>query len=440
VSFTRAKLLAGAVVPLVLLAGCSGNTTPPQSVTQTSAELHATVSCNSGEHCSMYFKYGLADGSMNLQSPTYGPFAGPITNADAHWPTPSNLQPGTTYAYQVCGNNQSGGQFACIGPATDIYARQEFTTLPACTQTLSPGADVATAVQNAAAGAVVCLSPGTYAVSGSPAIVSANGTSSAPVTLTSANPASPATIDGRFVTHTPTQYLTISHLRFTWNSASESTMVLGGSHVTLSHNDVSGGGETICINASDDQGNYPLTLSTIDHNRIHDCGNPNDPNPVIGDGDKGHAQGVYTNPNASDLDISNNYCYRVAARCYQERFGHNDDWTHNTADFENWAYHFGDGNPHDNTMTGNISGPDHYRYTSSGFYHGGDLSVFGGGTNETFSSNCWQGETNGPLGNVTMTNNTVATVQFMDAANGNFHLKPNTPCQGFGPTGSTPGP
>ena len=437
----RRTLMAGLVVPLVFIVGCSGYTTPPQSVTQNSAELHATVSCASGENCSLYFKYGPATGSLNQTSPTYGPLAGPFSNADAHWPTPSNLQPGTTYLYQACGNTQPGGQFACVGPQSDIFAAQQFTTLPACTQTLSPGADVATTVSNAAAGAVICLSPGTYAVSGSPAIVSANGTAAAPVTLTSANPQNPATINGRFVTRTPTQYLTISHLKFTWNSASETTMVLGGTHVTLSRNDISGGGETICLSPSDSTGTYPLTFSTIDRNRIHDCGNPNDPNPVIGDGDRGHAQGIYTNPNASNLTISNNWCYRVAARCYQERFGTNDTWTRNVADFENWAYHFGDGDPANNSMTYNISGPDHYRYADTGFYHGGDLSVFGGGTNETFSNNCWQGVTNGPLGNVTMSGNVIGTAQFVDAANGNFHLTYNSPCQGYGPQGlGSPGP
>src|SRR3954451_20892807 len=98
--------MLGLIAPVLLIAGCSGYTTAPQSVTQHSAELHASVSCASGENCSLYFKYGVADGPLNQQSPTYGPLAGPFSNADAHWPTPSNLLAGTTYAYQACGNNQ----------------------------------------------------------------------------------------------------------------------------------------------------------------------------------------------------------------------------------------------------------------------------------------------------------------------------------------------
>jgi hypothetical protein len=441
----RRTIATGVAVPLVLLAGCSGHTTPPKDVTQTSANLQATVSCSSGENCRMYFKWGLADGTLNQQTPTTNPVAGPVTDAKVNWPI-NGLQPGKTYAYQVCGQAQAGQPFFCAGPDGLNNSKQEFTTLPNCTQTLAVGANITTALQSAAAGAVICLSPGTHAVSGSPAIVSANGTAAAPVTLTSADPQNPATIHGRFVTHTPTKYLTIRHLRFTWNSSlAQTAMVLAGTNVTLLHNDISGGGETICLNTSNSDGSHALTSSTIDHNRIHDCGNPNDPNPDIGAGDRGHAQGVYTNPGSTDLTISNNWCYRVAARCYQERFGVDNEWHHNLADYENWGYHFGDGNPaantpRNNSMTWNISGPHHYRYTSSGFYHGGDLSVFGGGTNETFSNNCWQGETNGPLGNVTMSGNVVATPQFVDAPNGDFHLKMDSPCADYGPRGSTPGP
>jgi hypothetical protein len=438
-------LLASLALPLVVLAGCSGNTTAPQNVTQTSAELHASVSCGSGENCSMYFKWGLADNGvsgLNNQTPTTNPpVAGPFSNADAHWPI-NNLQPGTTYGYQVCGNAQPGQTFFCAGNDGLNNTMTEFTTLPNCTTTLSPGANIATAVQNAAAGAVVCLNAGTYNTS--PTIASTNGTSSSPVTLTSANPANPATINGRFVTNGTAKWLVISHLKFTWSSGTDDTIALTGDNITLTRNDVSGSDGTICITTTAWNGANATNIK-IDHNKIHNCGDINDPNPDINAGDRAHAQGVYTNPGTSNLRVTNNWCWHVAARCYQERAGANDVWSHNVADYDNWGYHFGDLSPHDNSMTWNISGTHEYHYQSSGFYYGGDLSVFGGGTNETFSNNCWQGEINpSPLpSNVTASNNVTGQPDFKDPVNGDFRLNLNSPCGtgGYGlPTGNTPGP
>src|SRR5439155_15014440 len=95
---------------------------------------------------------------------------------------------GTTYAYQLCGQAQPGGAWACVGPQNAITEAQQFTTLPSCTQTLSPGADVGSAVENAPQGAVICLSPGTYTSPGTNgsfgSIASPSATVAAPVTLT----------------------------------------------------------------------------------------------------------------------------------------------------------------------------------------------------------------------------------------------------------------
>jgi hypothetical protein len=450
--------MAGLAVPLVVLAGCSGNTTPPTSVTQTSADLHASVSCSSGENCSMYFKYGLAKNGvtgLNTQTATYGPAAGPYSNTPTTVPV-SGLQPNTTYGYQACGNAQPGGQFYCVGPDGLSNTMQEFTTLPNCTTRLNPGDDVAAAVQSAAAGATVCLNAGDP-YGGAVTIGASNGTSSSPVTLTSTDPANPATLSGRFVTNGTAKWLNVNHLRFVWSSATADTVALTGDHITFARNDVSGSNDTICIVTTDWNG-VEATNIKLDFNKIHDCGNKDDPTQPIGDGDRGHAQGVYTSwtvpdpdhpelPRTRNLTVSNNWCYRVAARCFQERSGVNDVWTHNVADYDNWGYHFGDQYPSGNSMTWNISGTHEYSYASSGFYAGGDFSVFGGGTNETFSNNCWQAVTNGPLGNVTMSGNVNQSPQFNDPANDDFRLKFNTTgCTTnnstyYGlPLGATPGP
>jgi hypothetical protein len=441
--------MAGLAVPLVVLAGCSGNTTPPTSVTQTGADLHASVSCSSGENCSMYFKYGLAKNGvtgLNTQTATYGPAAGPYSNTPTTVPV-SGLQANTTYGYQACGNAQPGGQFYCVGPDGLSNTMQEFTTLPNCTTRLNPGDDVAAAVQSAAAGATVCLNAGDPY--GAVTIGASNGTSSSPVTLTSTDPANPATLSGRFVTNGTAKWLNVNHLRFVWSSATADTVALTGDHITFARNDVSGSNGTICIAVTDWNG-VNATNITIDFNKIHDCGNKDDPNS------QEHHQGVYTSwgneagYGVSYTTVSNNWCYRVAARCYQERGGRNDVWTHNVADYDNWGYHFGNLNsPQNNSMTWNISGTHEYHYNSSPgtFYYGGDLSNANTGTGPgmTFSNNCWQGQINpNPLSsNITLSNNSNASPQFNDPVNDDFRLKFNTTeCSGgYGlPVGATPGP
>jgi hypothetical protein len=324
---------------------------------------------------------------------------------------------------------------------TETEVRQLLGLAPDCGQTLSPGDDVADAVESAAAGSVVCLSPGTYTSPGTnnsfPSIDSGNGTAAAPVILTSEDPSDPALLSGRLWTRSTVSHLEISHLKFTWNAPDENTILLTGSRVILEHNDISGAGETICVAT----GNATTTDAVIDRNKIHDCGDPDDSSDRI------HAQGVYTNPGTSNLRVSNNWCYRVAARCYQERYGQNDVWIRNVADYENWGFIFGDGNPapSGNSMTLNISGPHHYEYASSGYGKGGDLveDLVYGGSGNTFTNNCWGGVAyrNHPSSSsLTISNNTVATPQFVDAANGDFRQTANSPCQGFGPTGSLPGP
>jgi hypothetical protein len=318
---------------------------------------------------------------------------------------------------------------------------QQFTTLPACTQTLSAGANVKTAVETAPAGAVICLSPGTYTSPGTSnvaAIGSTNGTASAPVTLTSSNPAAPATLKGRFTTLNAAKYLTVSHLRFVWDPVAENdTIALTGQNITLSRNDISGSSDTICVNTLGWNG-VNATSITVDRNLIHHCGDTSNADDRI------HAQGVYAGPGTVQLRVTNNWCYRVAARCYMESGGTGDQWTHNTADFENWGYLFGESHPTNDVMSSNVSGPDHYRYNNTvGTYdYGGDLAFFTpmGTSGDSFTNNCWQGVQNGSSSGTTVSGNTVQTVQFTNAAADDYHLTSTSPCQGYGPTGSTPGP
>lgn len=122
----RGMSAAAVLLPLLVLAGCSGNTTPPQGVTRSNAWLHATVSCASGEHCSAYFRWGQAGSALSNKTATLGPFDGPVDNFDFHQQI-GGLQPNVTYAYQICGNSQQGNGFVCVGP-NGSDTQQQFTT------------------------------------------------------------------------------------------------------------------------------------------------------------------------------------------------------------------------------------------------------------------------------------------------------------------------
>ncbi len=99
-------------------AGPNGYTTEPQNVTSTSADLHATVSCdgsNASNPCVIWFQYW-PDGGSILRTPTVT--YGKSTNGflDIHQ-TVTGLNPGTLYHYQVCGYGDTvNPPGACVSP------------------------------------------------------------------------------------------------------------------------------------------------------------------------------------------------------------------------------------------------------------------------------------------------------------------------------------
>jgi hypothetical protein len=56
--------------------------------------------------------------------------------------------------------------------------------------------------------------------------------------------------------------------------------------------------------------------------------------------------------------VTNNWCWNVAARCYQIRGGTGGSWRNNVSDNANYRFMFGDNTPTNVTASNNIVGPD----------------------------------------------------------------------------------
>jgi hypothetical protein len=297
-----------------------------------------------------------------------------------------------------------------------------------CTQTLSPGANIASAESSASAGAVICLSPGTYSAV---TFNSSKGTAAAPITLTSADTAHPALIVGRTVTDGSASYLTISHLRFLYTAGNDAdAVVLGTPHVNFVYNDVSGADQTICLNGVS-YGGSTVSYSLIDHNTIHNCG------LVSKTSGSNTTQGIYMLGGPGDV-ISNNWCWATAARCYQVRGEQGGSWHNNVSDNSGQGWIFGDVGAANNNVYNNIVG-SLVGNGSNGGYSAFEFNSSGKGN--SFHDNCVSVAPQ--LHTVATSNNTVVSVQFVDAGNHNYNLTSaavNDPCRGYAVQGGNPGP
>ncbi len=180
---------------------------------------------------------------------------------------------GHTMRVIVTATNVGGSTPATSGQTADVSASVEGTgtSYPACTQTLSEGANISSAVSGAAGGSVICLNSGSYGH------LTLSSTSSSDVTLQAAPAA-----------HVTTGEVEISgsHLvvRGLWVDG-EVVLEAGASHITIDHNDITGGGEGIYFNTSDCtapnaptwagcEPDPPITNVIISGNHIHNIGQP----------------------------------------------------------------------------------------------------------------------------------------------------------------------
>jgi len=101
-----------------------------------------------------------------------------------------------------------------------------------------------------------------------------HGAKGEPVTLTSTNPAQPATIDSRVVTEKGANWLTFTNLIFKadiLNNQENPSPAIGSAHTRWTYDDISGNDIDICI-ALARGGSGTAAYTLIEHDRVHDCG------------------------------------------------------------------------------------------------------------------------------------------------------------------------
>jgi outer membrane protein assembly factor BamB len=139
VSRRRAAALI-VTIAAVLLGACDGFTTVATNIVRHpdgsySAQLNFVGSCGSGEHCSWYVQYRRVGTGAWTRVPAtpQGPVAGPTSNVSLS-DNATGLTARARYEYQVCGNNQPGQPFICVGPDGTSNTTTKFTTATDWTQ------------------------------------------------------------------------------------------------------------------------------------------------------------------------------------------------------------------------------------------------------------------------------------------------------------------
>src|SRR5882757_4859666 len=186
----------------------------------------------------------------------------------------------------------SGASTACTyyaatngSDANPGSATAPFSTVQRLTNALTPGQ-------------TGCLSAGTFTGDVS---LSHGGQSAAPITITSTNPSTPATIKGRFLTLPGGNWWTFTQLRFDGtNSTDLPSPTIGSDHVTFSHDDITDDNTTICFDLINSSQWGTAHYTTIDSSRIHDCGR-------LPYGSTNGDHGIYVS--GFNTTITNNYIY-----------------------------------------------------------------------------------------------------------------------------------
>jgi Right handed beta helix region len=355
----------------------------------------------------------------------------------------------------------------------NVETEPEVPSGPTCTATLSPGANIAPAVEEAKAGDVVCLKPGDYA-SGEVELHASHGTAAQPVTVTSENPVEPARINSAMSTFPGANYLTFDHLNFEWsmpkpwvcwdsagepvptkvihfprngtcdngepNAEDHVQIVVGGTHDVFTWDNIDSLGTDICFLTTGEQDprNGPAKETLVEHTRIHDCGpdiisTSEGGFPEVNEEWGWHAHAIYDEGN--ETTIRNSWLYDAS---------HNGVLFFPQGKVATVEKNVIDGNGNGIMFSGNANATVKRNIitnsTSPREYEdwGAGEGSLGAGESNVLTENCLGGNLTGdiaPMGpNVTVSANlTGKNPNYVNAAAGDYRLEAGSPCAGYGP-------
>jgi hypothetical protein len=287
-----------------------------------------------------------------------------------------------------------------------------------------------------AAGQTGCLASGAYEGFTTRAGDS-HGGPGAPLTITSTNLQAPATISGRVVTMPGADYLTFSHLHFTDAGTDGPSVTIGSAHTTWTDDDVTAP-QTICFETTGGGAWGPAEDTLIERDRVHNCGRPfqcaEDSVPCNLPPTNGYfIHGLY------DMGIRttarNSYFYENGSKGVLLRGGSGAVIEHNVIDGNGSGVLFGDLAPTGDTVRWNIITNSRGVCGGCNLYFG--IWTFGSlGAGNSAVNNDIFGNVSGNIGSqsgLTLAENIEVDPKFVDPAQHDYTLKPDSPVLGYGP-------
>lgn len=308
--------------------------------------------------------------------------------------------------------------FAVIGGYIIIHS---FASTPACTTTISPGADVVASYGSLTAGQTLCLHGGAYTAF--EVRTNNNGTAASPITIMS-SPGERATITVNDIYLAGGQtYHNFYNLNIVLSATTTQNVMIQdfSDNSFWEGNDISGINKKTCIELG--YGASVAHNTTIKDNRIHDCGNP-------ADGNQDHA--IYISESIGATITENVFWKTAAFAIHFYPNAKNTTVTHNVIDSSGYgAVIFAS----DQTATGLKSDNNTVAYNmiTNGSRYG--MTTYWGpagiGTGNSAHDNCNYGnasDTDG-LPDVSLINNTSATAQpYTNGAAHDYSLVSGSSC------------
>jgi hypothetical protein len=266
-----------------------------------------------------------------------------------------------------------GGSIACAPAAPAIAESPPSCNLYASTAGSDANSGVASAplrtvkrlIGKLAAGQTGCLTSGQAFAGFTLYAGDSHGAEGAPVTITSTDPAAPATIDTRVTTTSGADWLTFTHLILTsdvHSSTEDPSPTIASRHTSWTYDDISGSETNICILPSQPTQYGAAEYTLIEHDRVHNCGRPVTAAEQAAQGENGnlyegrlngwHAHGVYDE--GLHTTIRNSYFYDNSSKGILLRGGSYAVVEHNIVDHNGSGVLFGDDGPDHDVVAWNI--------------------------------------------------------------------------------------